>query len=78
MASEASHITHEAFGEIRAGGSSLARPRADLLVYVVVCFAGKRLCAEGRGISSWPSQEMQGVFRKKSELKSAKHLTKQT
>ncbi len=33
MASEASHITHEVFGEIRAGGSSLARPRADLLVY---------------------------------------------
>ncbi len=32
MASEASHITHEVFGEIRAGGSSLARPRADLLV----------------------------------------------
>ncbi len=31
MASEASHITHEVFGEIRAGGSSLARPRADLL-----------------------------------------------
>ncbi len=33
MASEASHITtYEVFGEIRAGGSSLARPRADLLV----------------------------------------------
>ncbi len=33
MASEASHITHEVFGGIRAGGSSLARPRADLLVH---------------------------------------------
>ncbi len=32
MASEASHITHEVFGEIRAGGSSLARPRAYFLV----------------------------------------------
>ncbi len=32
MASEASHITYEVFGEIRAGGSSHARPRAYLLV----------------------------------------------
>ncbi len=32
VASEASHISHEVFGEIRAGGSSLARPRADFLV----------------------------------------------
>ncbi len=36
MASEASHITHEVFGEIRAGGSSLARPRADLLVLTAI------------------------------------------
>ncbi len=32
VAGEAGHITHEVFGEIRAGGSSLARPRADFLV----------------------------------------------
>ncbi len=31
-ASEASRITHEMFGEIRPGGSSLARPRAYFLV----------------------------------------------
>ncbi len=35
VASEASHITHEVFGEIRAGGSSLARPHADFLVNVI-------------------------------------------
>ncbi len=32
VASEASHITDEVFGEMRAVGSSLARPRADFLV----------------------------------------------
>ncbi len=33
VATEASHKTHEVFGEIRAGGSPLAHPRADFLVF---------------------------------------------
>ncbi len=40
MASEASHISHEIFGEIRAGGSSLARPRADFLVLNALLLEG--------------------------------------
>ncbi len=36
MASEASRITYEVFGEIRAGGSSHARPRAYFLVSTAI------------------------------------------
>ncbi len=38
VASEGNHISHEVFGEIRAWGSSLARPRADFRVLFVFAF----------------------------------------
>ncbi len=38
MASDASHVSHEVFGETRARGSSLARPRAYLPVLSVYIF----------------------------------------
>ncbi len=47
VASEASHVAHEVFGEIRPGGSSLARPRAYFLVSLACLF-----CQLNVGVSS--------------------------
>ncbi len=75
MASEASHITHEVLGEIRAGGSSLARPRADFLVIFVFFPDEVRLIPKFRCLFRRRCLELMGtLFQTDSEEEMIAHL----